>query len=258
MNVGSRLRGEVLHWLNNGANVITLLRLPMLAGVMAGVLMLAGALPRYGATPLVIFWVTAILQAIGMITDGIDGWFARNHSKVGPTPEGQFLDQFVDKIFVWMTWWLLSLVFHQSGVFALDQLHALAWWWLPSFLLFGLDLKSCRKHWINYRKDRGKPVNRSHGAVWQGKWKFVMENVVVCVLLGTMAPRLTSGTSFGHQLHGCFVITADFLSAFVPVYLFIAIGLACSSLMSRARRTKQEESPPTRFAEAVTDDHESA
>ncbi len=205
-------------WLGPTANKITLGRLPCLVLVLIFVFWL-------GRDNLVHFWVGASALTIGMILDWLDGWWARNITKK-PTSEGQFLDQIVDKLFVWPIWFSLSVV----------QFGELAWPWLGgSILLLCLDIKSCRKHWENYCRDLVTGFNREHGAVWQGKWKFFCQNVLMCVHVATLCPALGRNPAAWWEHGSEFIRDAgNSLRPYTGVALAVAIGLAGWSLVRRS------------------------
>lgn len=245
--------GFVARWFCNGANLITLARIPCIVAIMFYFIPLVRGDPDwYWVSPQSLFVAGAFFQGLGMILDGLDGWWARKVSSIGPTSEGQFLDQFVDKIFVWVIWFAIcSQMYDGSWKW-------IALWWVPSLFLFSLDTKSCIKHWRNYVANRGKPVNLTHGAKWQGKWKFLFENVVICMNLLALCPApVASLDNFSIHVFGWLHWTGSYFHAWASLPLFIAIALACWSLRSRGvkvlRRNKLEEPMRLqRYADAST------
>lgn len=233
-------------WLNNGANLITLSRLPMIAVILTAILPVAEYLPEWywvlGANAIGIFWLGAIAQVIGMITDGLDGFYAKKISSVGSTSEGKFLDQFVDKLFIWIVWGALTwtLTFYCGW-------WVLLYWYLPSAYLFFLDARSCLKHWRNYCSTRGKEVNDKHGAVLQGKIKFCIENVVVCASFLGLCPLVVEPFLWYEWLSyvAFYVGWYGQISAFL--WILLAIYLARDSLKSRGvikKKAPKDKSSP--------------
>src|SRR5437867_54800 len=100
-------------WLGPAANKITLGRVPCLAFVFSGVFYL-------GRENLGWFWFGGVAMIVGMFLDWLDGFWAKKITKK-PTKEGQFLDQMVDKFFVWPIWIACGVV-HRDN---------LAWYWYP-------------------------------------------------------------------------------------------------------------------------------
>ncbi len=285
----SCIRQEASQWLNNGANLITLSRLPMLFCVQWALLGIVGLVParlepwlmtiaiisvwwlvvvwsywKYMSTAtaiITIIWVhlrmpiggaeelfalLVFMQTLGMVTDGLDGRYARKYSKVGATPEGQFLDQFIDKLFVWVTWFTLLMVLARMlGASLEGALFLLGG--LASLYLALLDFRSCKKHWGNYRVDRGKPVNKESGAKWQGKWKFGMENVVICVGLISFCPEVMEYQLWHQYLLFPFVWLAKFCAWLTLPALVVALLLARSSLRTRGELV----SPTDQLEEAI-------
>jgi len=243
-------------WLNNGANLITLSRIPVLLFILGPIYAFRYELPSWyplllGASLLGIFWQGAIAQFIGMVADGVDGWWARHMSRVGATSEGQFLDQFIDKIFIWVVWWALSLLFY------LDTWWMILYWWMPSLYLFYLDCRSCLKHWRTYKSDRGKKVNPESGAVMRGKIKFGFENVVVVLNLAAICPY--TGPDLINWYDGPTLVLyylGLWAQPFSFAFILVAISLARGSLRQRGvlppKKGDEKKHPrPDRFAEAL-------
>jgi len=271
----SRIRQEASRWLNNGANLITLSRMPMLICVQWAALGVADLIPAQltswlmtlaiistwslvvvwshwkclltASSALGIAWVQlrmpalgreelflflVVMQVIGMVTDGLDGRFARKYSKVGPTPEGQFLDQFIDKVFVWVTWFALMCLVAKTYSH-IWQLILFGLGLVGSLYLALLDFRSCKKHWLNYLADRGKPLNKESGAKWQGKVKFCMENVVICAGLISFCPVITAYEQWYQFVLFPFVWVGKVSLWLTIPALVAAIVLARSSLRSR-------------------------
>lgn len=318
MNSRSWLRQELSRWLNNGANLITLSRLPMLLCVQWALIALTtdllparlpwtlyalGVVSTWGmllvwdcrkplalvgwtaAATALIAWLLATasntqdpsdlswgrdalfvfltcVQAIGMITDGLDGRYARKRSRNRRgSSEGQFLDQCIDKVFVWTTWFVLTGLFWWMARGNWGACGMLFIWSVASLYLFWLDARSCYKHWRNYLADRGKEFNKNSGAVRSGKWKFGMENVSICAGMLALIPLLNV---FGIRDYSARFAQylAGFLLAVSCVALWSAIALARSSLRARgvlkSRAERREEKliakhRPSLPADAVVD-----
>jgi len=222
------------------ANLITLSRIPLTLLILPTILMATelgtSLLPSwspwiFGVSALGMFWQGGVAQTLALIADWLDGFVARHLSWIGPTAEGQFLDQFVDKLFVWAVWAFLSPVFYRD-------VFSLFYWYAPAFYLVWLDARSCRKHWRNYLLDRDKPeVEASHGAVWPGKLKFLTQNVVICLNMAALCPepsftvRLMDPATYwvSHALH----VIGISVQPWSCVGWFVAIALARSSLRQR-------------------------
>lgn len=241
-------------WLNNGANLITLSRIPVLLFILGPIYAYRYELPSWfpvllGAPFMGVFWQGGIAQIVGMIADGLDGFYARRLSRGGSTSEGQFLDQFIDKIFIWVVWWALSFLLYT------DSSWMILYWWIPSLYLFFLDCRSCFKHWRNYKKDKGKKVNKKHGAVGYGKWKFGFENVVVCSNLAVLITP-SSGLEFLYWPTKMFYEAAYYLQPLSYAIIIVAICLARASLRKRGvlplKKGGTQEQCPDYFAEAST------
>jgi len=263
--------GFVARWFYNGANLITLMRFPCIFAICFCFWPLVTKQDYwFGFMPITLFISGVIIQIFGMILDGLDGWWAKSEldrsianafpgswwaakfTAIGSTSEGQFLDQFVDKIFVWVVWFAIcALTFDGS-------LQWLLLWWLPSIFLFGLDMKSCTKHWRNYKESVDSEFNSDHGAKKQGKWKFFFENITVCMVLLSLCPP--QDVLIGANLLGIvewFGSGAEYLHDFAFIPLFVAIVLSCSSLKSRGVKVlkfnkKEDSVPPKYFLEAST------
>lgn len=158
-------------WTAGGANKITLWRIPFMLVVCFALV--------YGArSSLAWFWVAGVALIIGMALDKVDGWYAHYIQPGGPTKEGQYLDQFIDKWgFVYPIW--LTLCF----------LVPMPWWfYVGSVLSLMLDIRSNRGHYRNYLLSLEVGFNKEFGAVWPGKLKFGLQNFIVCVLVAGMCP----------------------------------------------------------------------
>lgn len=206
-------------WLGPGANKITLGRVPCLVFVFVGVF-------YRGRDDLGWFWVGGIGMIVGMFLDWLDGFWARTMAKA--TKEGQFLDQLVDKLFVWPIWIACGVV-HWSD---------LAWYWyLCSAWLLALDIVSCRKHYANYLADCAKGpdyFDKSHGAVWQGKWKFACENIVNCVLVSGLCPVPAGGGNEWWQVISSVIGDGGRSGYRISiVFVLIALVLANWSILKR-------------------------
>lgn len=248
-----RLAG-VFRWFNSGANLVTWTRIPLTLLILPAILPVRGYLPEwypwfFGLSALGIFWQGALAQILAMIADGLDGFVARHLSRKGPTTEGQFLDQAIDKVFVWIVWAAISWLHY-------DTLFSIAYWYLPSVFLFYLDMRSCRKHWGNYLADREKPyVNPLSGAIKPGKIKFVFQNIVICLNMAALCP-LPEAKVLWYEKLSLFVHTVGYWAQpFSCVGIFIAIWYATSSLRQRGvfKPRRPGSDRLGRYAEASTE-----
>lgn len=225
-------------------------------GVIVLVIWLCFATIRDNAA--VVFLVLVILQAVGMITDGLDGWYARKFGG-GGTPEGQFLDQFIDKVFVWGIWIFSSIALAIHGQVELFQLPWVLVWGTLSLWLVYRDTMSCKKHLANYLLDRDKPFNKKSGAISWGKRKFLFENIALCVILLALAPL---------EQVGIIPVLGPFLTWVIAHTIELAlsmllVAIICSEISIRKRgvvktRGQKLEAKyrPPGFAEAVVDPDE--
>ena len=211
-------------WFAGGANRITLGRIPCMAVV-------AGTIFGPGSNSLAWFWFGCLMLTIGMWLDWLDGYWARNIAPGGPTLEGQYLDQLIDK-------W--GFVYPLFGVLAFNG----AFDWPIGVLLLimlALDVRSNIGHYRNYRHSLAHGFNKSFGAVWPGKVKFGLQNGVICVLVGLRCPYVPNSSENPFvDLPSRFVPwAASYLQYGVPLALLMAIVLASLSLFKRKKITAQ-------------------
>jgi phosphatidylglycerophosphate synthase len=181
-----------------------------------------------GAKPLSAewFWLGAFFLTVGILLDAADGFWARHISAGGPTREGQYLDQFVDK-------W--GFVYPLLFFLCYDRFATLPIiWHVLVAILLGLDTVSCRKHYRDYRTSVILNIfNPSNGAVGFGKWKFVAQNVAICLLVASLHEPLTLTVS---ELPWIFGPLFVFLFANPSSVLAVAVVLAVLSLFKRSKR----------------------
>jgi len=207
-------------WFAGGANKLTLLRVPFMLVVCFALV--------YGArTSLAWFWVGGVALIIGMALDKIDGWYAHYIQPGGPTKEGQYLDQFIDKWgFVYPIWVTLAV------------LVPMPWWfYVGSALSIMLDIRSNLGHYRNYRLSLEIGFKKEFGAVWPGKLKFGLQNGIVCVLVAGFCPvdPLGPGDSWHSELARWILLRHADLRPFIPVALALLLALASLSLFKRKK-----------------------
>lgn len=228
-------------WVAGGANKLTLLRIPCMFLFLA---ILFGPGPEH----LGWYWLGALLFTIGMILDGLDGYYARHWQPGGATREGKFLDQFVDK------WGFVYPVF-VGLIVALDLV--VPWHFVAGLAaLLVLDFVSCRRHYRDYLftvQVQRRCINQ-FGAINFGKIKFFAQNLVICLLVAGQFPVS------GWQAKGWAAAFADVVSGpdawwleltrllakigsdgrpVAYVLLWAAVLLACLSLRKRAEIGQQ-------------------
>lgn len=209
-------------WLAGGANKLTLARIPCMLVVLSCLL-------RRGEQDKTNFLTVAFFLTIGLVLDWADGFYARNIATSGPTREGQFLDQFIDK------WGFTFPIFGAVTYAAWPNLPGE---WIPFVLaMLVLDTVSCRRHRADYLASLKLPkVNLSNGAVSWGKIKFVLQNIAICVAVASLCPP---------DARGWLTIGPIDLSAIGRAYvgethyiLSTATVCACLSLRKRAKRAQ--------------------
>lgn len=207
-------------WFAGGANRITLGRIPCM-------LVAAYAIFGPGTVSLAWFWLGATALTIGMVLDWLDGYWARNIAPNGPTLEGQYLDQFVDK---WGFVYPLLAMLAAANEFAWPVYVLLAF-------MTALDIRSNIGHYRNYRHSLQHGFNKSFGAVWPGKVKFGLQNGIVCVLVALRCPYQDGLALPAWADWPSWFVTwaASYLQHLVPVAFITAIVLASLSLFKRKK-----------------------
>lgn len=207
-------------WFAGGANKLTLLRIPFM-------LVVCFALVIGARTSLTWFWVAAVALTIGMALDKIDGWYAHYIQPGGPTKEGQYLDQFIDKWgFVYPIWLLLCF------------LVPMPWWYYAGLgISLLLDIRSNIGHYRNYRLSLEIGFKKEFGAVWPGKVKFGLQNGIVCVLVAGFCPvdPLGQGGAWDIELARWILLRHADLRPLIPVALAGLLLLASFSLFKRKK-----------------------
>ncbi len=208
-------------WTDGGANKITLARVLCM-------LMAVYAIFDQGQHDIGYFWLGCLMLTIGMWLDWLDGFWARNIAN-GPTAEGQYLDQLIDK-------W--GFVYPLYGF--------LGWYAPPPWYIFVglavmmlLDIRSNIGHWRNYQHSLIHGFNPSFGAVWPGKVKFGLQNGIICVYVGLLCPLSSyGGANEDVLIPSTFLLwAAKWLHHVVPFALLSAILLASASLFKRKKIT---------------------
>lgn len=220
-------------WIAGRANKWTISRLFIMPVV---ILLMIG----WGWTDPAWYWVGALFLAFGMAADYIDGMIARID---GPTPEGQFLDQFMDKVFLYPI--LAAYCVRTFGEFGPH-------FYLGVAVMFGMDAKSCLEHYRSYRFSVGlnpKGLIPSFGAVPYGKYKFWAQNFLSCCLLASRCPANGADGAIESVSRGVVAI-ATFIPplpsswpqlTFAPwPYLFLTSALLLAVLSLRQRSGVRE------------------
>lgn len=205
-------------WFSGGANWLTLGRFPCMAVIIFCL---------FGQKPLSTkwFWLGALFLTVGILLDAADGLWARHIARGGPTREGQFLDPFVDK---WGFVYPL-LFFLCYDMFATLPIV----WHVLVAILLGLDVVSSCQHYRDYRTSvRLNVFNRQNGAVWYGKFKFVAQNVAICVLVAGLHDPLKQVFTQLPWIGPFF----SFLFEYPASVLAVAVVLALLSLFKRSKR----------------------
>lgn len=174
-----------------------------------------------------VYFVGAAAFTVACILDKLDGYWAWHVAK-NPTVEGQFLDQFVDKLFLWPIWgaiaWREVFLFH--GL-----------WSVLSLVLIVLDVRSCVGHYRAYRRDRAiGRFNPNHGAVLFGKLKFFFQMFMVGSYLGSRWPVVGwNGQDWFYDFSRLVQYAGEEITVFAPMLVMIAVVLASTSLLTRSK-----------------------
>ena len=203
-------------WLKvNGANIMTGARLFCLPFSLPLIFVL-------GREHLGWYWIGTLIMVIGMVLDGLDGWYARKYQVASCF--GQWFDSFVDKLFIWPHIIAVTLVCNPPFI--------QVWIVLIGFLAY-FDYLSNSKHYRNYRRDRDQPFDPGHGANLWGKTKFVLQNVLVCGYVAGLAPRQDGG-AWHYIASNVIKLIGETLSQ--GSYLFLLGALTCASRSLWKRR----------------------
>lgn len=206
-------------WFAGGANKITLGRIPCMFLVLYAVF-------YRGRDSVGWFWVGAVALVVGSLLDLLDGYYARRMKQ--ESSEGQFLDQFVDK-------W--GFIYPLLFAFSLVRLDTLWLGWHP--LLIGmlvLDIRSCYKHYLNYRRAKlTGQFNSESGSISFGKAKFWVQVFVVCLVTASLCPPVEASSAM------FFAATSNRIGwigreGFIGSYVGLALAIVLALLSLSKRR----------------------